>query len=198
MLYLENEEVKITDEGMLLPEIKELYSRDKRNESKPFFKKCLVYMYWGYKKEGEWSNHLPKKRLEMAAKMAEVSVSDMEDHPAIKKAIKAYVDNQTTLTERLYLGVKKDIEDILELIQGIPFEKEIKVELMIDVPEYEGSNKLIKVPIKQMVKMDNSAEKAKALSRVEQLIDLEERLRKKIIKENLEKRGRGERLFDRR
>lgn len=198
MLYIENGEVKVTDDGMCLPEVQALYKTDNTHSSKPFFKKCITYIYWGYKKDGEWANHLPKKRLEMASKLAEVSLQDIKNNAKVQAVIKVYIENQTTLTERLYLGVKKDIEEILEMINNIPFERDIKVEMMIDIPEYEGSDRMIKYPIKQWVRVDNSEEKEKAIRRVEKLIELEEKLRKKIIKEYQENKVFKGRMFDNR
>ena len=67
MLYLENEIVKITEDGMMLPETQALYKKDRRNESKPYFNKAISYVYWAYNSEGEYRNMLPTRRKDKAA-----------------------------------------------------------------------------------------------------------------------------------
>lgn len=197
MLYLENEEIKITEEGMQLSEVQDVYKDDKHS-GKPYFKKVITYLYWAHKKDGEWQNHFPSKREEMSAEKAGLSIIEIRKHSKLKALIKAYVDNQTTLTERLYIGVKRDIEEVLELINSIPYVRKIQVELTVDIPKFEGSSGLIKYPVKQIVEVDNSKEKTEAIKRVESLIELEERLRKKIIKDAQISKTKNGRMFDKR
>ena len=63
-LYVEDEEVKITPDGMMMPEVKELYNSDKR-ERKAFFKKCITYIYFVYNPNGPYKY----KSLESRKKM---------------------------------------------------------------------------------------------------------------------------------
>ena len=197
MLYLEKERVQITEEGMMLPEVKEIWNRDKHS-AKPYFNKVITYLFWMYKKDGEYQNHPIKRRMELAGNMAGVNPKDMEDCPHIRKLISAYVENETTLTERLYLGIKKDINDILEYVKDIPFVVKEKVEVDVDVPKFAGSTDTVKHTIKVEVEVDNTEKKWKAMERADKLIDFEEKIRKKVIKEAQLKRSGETRKFDKR
>jgi hypothetical protein len=84
MFYLDKEEVKITDEGMCFDEVKELYNTDKQNSSKPYFKKCITYIYWAYKKDGEYKYQLPTRRKELSAKKANCNWKEIEGNILVK------------------------------------------------------------------------------------------------------------------
>lgn len=188
-LYLENSEVKITKEGMLHKEVKDLYNVDKRNESKPFFFKALTYIYWAYKKDGEYRYKYLSDRRRLAAEHACDDVKKFEEHEKIKSVIKLYIDLQTTLTERLYLGLKNDYENLVERIKNIPTTRKIKFDTVIEV-----NGELQKV--EKLVEIDNWKEKSEAITMSEKLIEWEEKLRKKLYKEEQEKKSNNGRLFD--
>jgi hypothetical protein len=195
-LYLEGEEVKITDEGMLIPEVKLLYALDRRNSSKPYFKKCITYIYWAYKIDGEYRNILPSKRKKLAVEHAEGDLKHFNDDKKLQDVIKVYTRDQTSLNQRMYESIKKDMDDLLEMIQSIPFTKKIKIDVMVDIPLNADSTETTKKQIITTVEVDNSKEKFEAISRSEKLIDLEEKLKKKIIKEDQQKKRSQGRLFD--
>lgn len=195
MLYLEDKKVKITEDGLCIPAVKELYADD-RHTDKPWFNKCITYIYWAYKKDGEYRNLVKRKRQMLAADHTGESFERFEENIAVIKVINLYIELQLSPVERLYEGIKADIDEMLERIRKIPFTKEIKVEMFVDVPVSELSNETVKKPIKQIVEMDNSEEKFKAINRADQLIDLEEKLRKKVIKEQQDKRDKQKRIFD--
>lgn len=193
MLYLTEEgEIKITDEGMQLPTVRELWNSDKRSMSKPFFFKCMTYIYWMYKKDGEYRNHPYKKRRELAEQHAKDSWKIFEENTRVKAVVNTYLENQLTLTERLYENIKRDIADCIEHLASIPIKRKIKETIEIDDVDNQGNN--IKRKIKIDLEIDNSIEKSKALDLAEKLVEKEESLRKKIVKD--QQSTRQGRLFD--
>lgn len=194
MLYLENDEVKITDEGMMFPEVKELYKKDRRNESKPFFKKCITYIFWAYKEDGELRMLLPKKRRLKAADLAGVAENDMENDNKILDVIKLYKDLQKTPSQHLLDAAIKRVEETIEWLNSIPIKKieKQKVKVSYSVP---GKDEVETQYIPVEVEIDNSDEVKKGMQMANMLADQIDTLKKKIIKENTQQR-KSTRLFD--
>lgn len=195
-LYIEEDKICITKEGMLIPEIIDLYKIDKSNAEKVLFRKWITFMFYAYKQDGVYQNMLPSKRVEQACKLSEVDIEFVKSNEKLHRAIKIYQDTQTTLNERLYNGVKDDIEATLDSIRQVPLKKQIYVEVTVNIPESANSSNTVPYNVKQQVEMINIEEKTKLLNMSEKLIELEERLRKKIIKEAQQKKGSQGRLFD--
>ena len=195
MLYLENEEIKITDEGMMFPEVKDLYAKDRRNSGKPYFKKCISYIYYAYKIDGEMRAMLPSKRKIKAAEMSEVSVDDMETDLKVIAVIKLYLQLQATPSQIMYENAKRRVEETINWLNSIPIKKteKQKIKVSYDVPgkdEKESTYTTIEVDI------DNSDEVHKAMKMANILADQLDELGKKIVKENLRKKAENGRLFD--
>lgn len=195
-LYIENEEIKIKQEALIYPEVKALYNSDRTGEGKKFFQTCIKYMFYAYKKDGDFCNMFPKKRKELSAELAGIKWEELEANPRVQAMIDFYNTTQLSLTEKLYEGVKKDMESLLKSINDEPFVKEVQVEVEIDIPEAKDSNITVKYPIKTKIPFNNADNKMKLLKLSEALMDMEERLSKRIVKENMMKKGSTERMFD--
>lgn len=195
MLYLEKEEVFITEEGMMFPEVKELYAKDRRNESKPFFKKCITYIYWAYKKDGELRLLLPSKRRTRAAELANVTIEEMENDLKIIAVIKLYNSLNKTSLEHLRDAASNRVEETINWLNSIPIKKIEKKKILVqyDVP---GNDEKQSQYVTVDIEIDNSDEVKKGMQMANMLADQMEDLNKKIIKENIQKKSVG-RLFDR-
>lgn len=191
-LYLEDKEVKITEAGMREPTVIELWNSDKRSRSKPFFHKCMTYIYFMYKPDGDYKNLTPSRRLEKSLEQAGLSFNQIDGNKRLKAVIDEYIDQTTTLNMRLYEAIKQDVEDIIERIKNVPSTRKVKFETK-HTTLVEG--KEIEIPIKTWVDVDNWEEKSKAVKNAEQLIDFEDRIRKKVMKDSLIKRS-NKRMFD--
>jgi len=171
-----------------------LYNRDRRNESKPFFKRRISYIYYAYCKNSDLKNLLPEKRKEKAAEIVEVDYKELESNTTVRNVIKLYIDIQTTHTERLYIATIKRVEETINWLNELPIKKRVKQKILV---EYDVPGKIEKESRHIMVdvEIDNSDEVKKALTMAELLTNQLETLKKKITKENLESRKTG-RMFD--
>jgi hypothetical protein len=194
MLYLENEEIQITEDAMTFAEVKDLYNKDRRNQSKPYFKKCITYIYWAYKKDGEFKQLLPSKRRNKAAEIAGVDKEEMDNDKSIKAFVKLYLELQSTPSEHLLYAAEKRVEETIDWLNSIPIKKveKRKIQVYYNVPENdEKQSQYIMVE----TEIDNSDEVKKGMLMANMLADQLETLKKKIIKENTQQKSQG-RLFD--
>jgi len=187
------EKVSCTPEGMLLEEVQDLYNSDKRGDNKPWFNKCITYIYHVYKKDHIFSNSsLPVRRKKVCKDlMNDIDPDKFESNERVKALIKRYVNEQYTPSEWFYEGIKQDMLALKQHIRNIPFHKDIKVKKTVEVSLFDGEKEIqrsVEVDIDE--KMDNSKEKMDALKRANELLDLEEKIRLKIIKENKETKRR--------
>lgn len=194
-LYFDNDIVKMKDDAVLYPSVKALYKSDRTGEGKIFFQKCITYMYYAYKKDGDFCNMYPTKRKEHSAIISETNWKELEENPRVKAMIDFYVETQYSLSEKLYEGIKKDMEELLKSVNDEPFVKYVPIELEIDIPESLGSTIMVKYPIKQKVAYNNAENKMKLLKISEQLMEMEDRLKKKVSKDNMQKTS-DNRMFD--
>lgn len=190
-LVLNNGKVEFTEEGKTLPAVIELYNSDKR-VNKKFVDDSATYIFYVYKNDGVYENKLPQARRQMVIEkhLPERTIKDFENNRIVKSLIALYIELEYTPVEQLYLGLKRDIEDLLKRVGNIEYEKKILVEWDSEVEGGETRH------FKEWVTMDNSAEKEKAMNLATKLIDFDEKLKAKIYKEKKEKRQSGVALFD--
>jgi len=193
-IVLNNGKAEFTKEGQTLPAVIELYNSDK-HVIKKLVDDTATYIFYVYKNDGVYENKLPQARRQMVIEkhLLERSIKDFENNRIIKSIINLYIELQYTPVEQLYLGLKRDIEDLLKRVGNIEYEKEVMVEFEAEV--VVNNEKEVK-HFKQRIMMDNSSEKEKAMSLATKLIDFDEKLKAKIYKEKKEKRHSGTALFD--
>jgi hypothetical protein len=200
-IYLDDntQEVKITADGMTLPEVKILYEKD-NTPNKTKFKNVLIYIYYTYNKTGLFHNKLPEERRRITCNtyLNAVDPACFENNALVRSIIDKYIELNYTPTEQLYERLKIDIQDILKKIASIPFEKEIVMEISQDVEvEVEVDGVVIKktIPVHKKIKVtvDNSKEKLEVIGRSKDLFTQEEFLKKRLAKEEMET---GRRIFD--
>jgi hypothetical protein len=190
-LYIEEGIVKTTDEGMALPSVNALYRSDK-TEKKKYFNDCLKYIFFVYKKDGVYKDmmHQHRKRIVINRHFEKRKEHEFEGNLRVVAVIEEYLDRQHTKMERFYYQLEQDIEKLLERIHNIPYVKKVKAK----VP-YEKDGEEIFVMAE--VEIENYDEKSKAMMLADKLVDYEEKLRSKILKEKMENKKKDHtRLFD--
>lgn len=197
-LYLEegSEEVKIYQEAMSLPSIKELYNSDKRpgEIEKPFFKRCLKYIYHVYYNDHPVLKSLgPLERKQKVAEMyfedARVNVSDFEKNAKVLEVIKDYNYYQDTVSGKSYRNILKKLDEIKDYIENIPLTKVITIKdhpVHVKVPGEDGKLVEQEFFINTKVSIDNAKEVMDSMKIYESLLDTEERLMKRINQEQQE------------
>jgi hypothetical protein len=205
MLYLDEDTqlVKVTNEGMSLKEVKDLWNRDKKT-GKSFFKKCITYIYYTYKNRGIFSNYPLKKRQELVVNKycSSETVKYFEENEQIKKVIELYKGIELTFVENVYEDIKADIYELIDNMRKIPWylTKQMDVEIGYEV-KVEG--KKAKQPqtknVRTAVKINNFAEKVAALDKIDKLLDKEESLRERVDKERILRNvGINDYMYDKR
>jgi len=192
-LYLEDDKVKITEEGKALKETKELNASD-RHKGKPFYNNVLIYTYWTYTFDGVFKDILPEHRKKEVADryLRKTKWKDIESNKKAKAFIDIYVKTSTTFIEKSYENIKKDMEDLMKHLRSIPFTKKEHIKTTIEYGEYNE-----RVPVNTMTDVDNSEEKLRAIKSYDVLLVLEEKIRQKVIEEKTKGKKRNKRrLFD--
>lgn len=191
-LYIEDGVVKITQEGMVLPQTQEVYSAD-RSTTKRFFNDVIRYVFFVYKKDGVYQDLFLnyRRKLVLERHLPDRKEEDFEKNIRVINFINEYQQRQLTKAERLLFQLELDMELLLKKITEIPYTKKVKV----SVPVMDGDGNETKVST--VVDMENYEEKAKAIMLADKMIDYQDKLRSKIIKEKSVERGVGQmRLFD--
>jgi len=189
---MENGVVMATEEGMALPQVQDVYSAD-RTTTKKFFNDVLRYIFFVYKKDGIYQDMFVtfRKKLVLERHLQDRKEDDFEKNQRVVNLILEYQQRQLTKAERFLYQLEIDMEALLNRITEIPYTKRIK----INVPYTDQDGNEQKVPT--MVDMENYDEKAKAIMLADKMIDYQDKLRAKIIKEKTaDKTGSQARLFD--
>lgn len=197
----ELDKVVIADEAMGFDEVKKIYRKDRRNESKPYFNKVITYIYHAYATVHGLSNIFPaerKKRVCNAYFNGEDVASQLENDADVVALIDLYKKDSGTITERFYEGLKPQMEDLLNHINSIPMTRKQRVKKKINVEfiDTNGNQQHQEVDINVMIEIDNSEEKLKAFNTADKLIDLEQKMKVKVIQERKDKKKNTRRMFD--
>ncbi len=191
----EQGEVQLKRGAMNIPSVRELYSTDKRNESKPFFNKCITVIYHLYKREHDFSNLGPKERERKVASiyLKDEDIKKILENSKVQKVIEDYTTLEYTSVQRLYEGVKNSLEHWKDYMAKIPLTKKVKYEGEHEIiSEIDGVPKGTRIFVKTMLEVDNSEEYLKAMKRADEMIDMEEKMSKKVIRESQMLKANGE------
>lgn len=192
-LYLENNVVKITDEGMALKPYDVLYKSDK-TEGKKFFNQVITYIYWVFKKDGIYSNQpLPSRKKHVSKAYINRNYKELERQPKVRECIEEYYNINYTRDERRLDTVENDIDEYMDYLVSIPWT--IRQNVEVDVEVMVGEDKQI-IPKKVSVDVPNDDAKKKSMKSLKEMIELRNELEKTISKQSRKKRDSGKRLFD--
>lgn len=192
MFLEENEELRIVVKkgGMKIPSLLDLYNTDKR-PGKSFFEKCITLMYHKNKRVHEFQNLGPQERLQKVRMIffPDYDINKILIHPKYIAAEEDYILLEYTPTQRLYEGIKKSIEHWKLYMSNIPMQKEIIYNGNHDVVvDTDDGPKKMNLPIKAKILIDNSDEYIKALKNAEDMLEREEKMRKRMLTEELKQR----------
>jgi len=193
-LYIDkdSEEVKIRPEAMALLSVKELYASDKRpgEIEKPFFKRCLKYIYHTYYNEHPvLKNTLPNERKTRVAEMyfsddARIDINGFEKNKKVLAVINDYLISQDTVSSKSYRTILKKIEEVIEHIGTIPLKKyqQIKDQRVTCMVAAGENDTLIEKEffITTEIEIDNIKEYTESLKTWDQLLDFEEKIKIKL------------------
>jgi len=185
------------------PVVKALYDSD-TTEGKQNFQEYCTYTYHVYAKGHPMENLLPneRKRRVMKTYFADHKSNKFEKTKKVKAFIDLFIDLSYTSTERFWLSIKRDFEDLKAVVSEIPFKhtKKIQRVIKLDVSTDEEDQDIREVEVDVEIEVDNSDEKMKALQRAQTLIKLERDTREEVLKEKIEakKSKTPKRLFEER
>ena len=192
-MFLESEEdgrIVVRKGGMNIPSLLDLYNTDKR-PGKSFFEKCITLMYHKNKRIHDFQNLGPQERLQ-TVKMIYFPDYDINKILSNQRYIDAeedYILLEYTPTQRLYEGIKKSIEHWKLYMSNIPMQKEIMYNGFHDVVvDTDDGPKKMNLPIKAKILIDNSDEYIKALKNAEDMLEREEKMRKRMLTEEQKQR----------
>lgn len=199
-LSLVNKQVVLSPEAEEFPEIVRLRNSDK-TKGKKFFNSCLVYIYHTYSFDHVMNNMLPMERRRRVCEtyLNGESYEKYEKNQRVRAVIELFMDDEYSINERFYQGIKNDMEQLMNHLNNIPWERKMMIEkpLVVKHPE---TNDDIEVTIKDEIIVDNSAEKMAALDKAKKLMGIMSEL-EKSIKEERKGKNRKEKpmsLLDRR
>lgn len=187
---LNNDKVIWTEEGLVQKEVRELQTISCSIDDE-FFNDVATYIYWAYKKDGLYDSELPniKKDTVCRRHFNNRKWEDFEDIQQVRDIIKLYINLSYTVTEKMYIKLKKDIDDLFIHLSDIPLIKKLKVKVPITGEDGEITN------IEKIVEFSNFEEKSKAMKQANDIIAYEESLKLKIFKESKDK-IKSKRIFD--
>ena len=197
----DKDEITITDDALVHPDIKRVYEAD-ASENKKHFYKYINYIFWVYKPNGIYWNLLPENRKDIVIKRFYPNDDwrKIESSYGVKEMIDLYIQTSLTPNEVLYESCKKDIEYERKRLSEIPPTKKILYEGTHDIEVSAGKkNKIQTILVKEWLDIDNSDEKDKAYKRILLLFEYEEKMRTIVEKERIDKvTGKYQRVFDKR
>jgi len=171
------------------------------------FGQFIIFMYYVYKTYSKSGND------DDVSYMSELSISEriertfqyhvdskyeklFTSNEDFENAIKIYMSIEMTKVEQMYYNVKKDIDDFLEKLSAIPFEKEVYIN--VDTPdEYVKKGYQPKTKIK--VSISNMDEKMKAIKTSNDLISYLKKMEDVAMAERMKfikKAGRNIKQFE--
>ncbi len=195
MIEYKNGVVTLHEDAYGIKEVDSFYKSDKTGK-KEYFKECITYLYWMYKKGGIYSQNLPRqaRKIIKAQHLKNFDPDIMEKNKKFQELRDCYIEHQYSITERFWAKVKDDMQSLLDHIAAIPFQRIVKTNKEVEM-EVDGESRWVKVKVD--IPIDNSEEKAKAIMLSEKLINLEEKLSQKIKREDQEKKvADSKALFD--
>jgi len=200
-VLLFNEEtgnIDITPEFSYNPDVLFLQAQDKTRD-KRIFQEQLKYLYFRYKRKGEYSERLPEDRnnIIQSRYLKECKIKDIEEDEAFIAVKQLYLNEQLTTKERVYLSVIDDIQKQIHHVNNIPYSIKTKVKVDVLVPKYhvEEDQEVETKTIEKEVNISNASEKVKALKDLKDMMNFLDDLKEKIEKEEIETKKQRKNFF---
>lgn len=188
-LYLdEHQNVRLKNEAKLLPCIKDLRSNNEYNNEEKF-NKVITIIFHCYSPNHMFSNFGELERIDKVSYSlyGGEDINKILENEKVRNVIKEYKELSTTPIQRLYNTIKTNIDEWKLHISNIPIKKRVKVSkaVQIDVNE-NGENIKKDIVVDTYIDVDNSKEALEAIKTADAMIDLEEKIRRKVQREEVE------------
>ena len=194
-LYIEENKVKVTEEGMQIPEFKEFKRYDK-STNKSFFDYAMSYIFYVYKVFGDDRSYLHNAPLHQRRVQTvkhhcgpHKEIDIFEKNEWVRNCIDAYLEYSRTRSERLFDALKNDIEKYIEYVESIPH----TIKKTVNIERKEGDF-IQMIPVE--IDIPNTQERLKALKEAKELDELYQKYLKDVQKDGKEKKLRGKRFED--
>jgi len=185
-------DVIVSDEGMQLPCVQNLFRKDK-TKTKSYFEKSKIYVYHVFTKKHDLNFLSFSSRTERVQELylPNYDISKIVTDPLVQEIVKEYKFQQFTTNELAYEALKEDFVKLKKFISNIPYEieKDITETIVVEFP-YDGKIIEQRIPIKTTIKVDNSEARYKAMAQLKQLLILEKDIRNLIEEEEIDKKKR--------
>jgi hypothetical protein len=194
---------KVSKEGLAIPIVKKVYSRDK-STGKASFERWMRFIYYAYDKNSLYRNYLPQEREKKVVEMLfpDKTVTYFKTLPGMKELIEFYIESSYSFKELLYRRLLNDVEVMMDRLSKIELTKTTRVKGQRDVTFFSKTEKkevTETLDLNVRVTIDNSEEKIKAMDTLDKLLKREVTLKKALKAEAIEdelKKASERRLFD--
>lgn len=194
-LVLDGNKVIVTEEGMMIKAVKELYDEDKSPDKETFYD-IMKGLYFIYRPDSIFQNISLSQREE---KVSETVLKKPWSHymkdPRVKKLAELYVSMITSPSVKNLERIKEDIEKLHEHLAQIPMEYTTTIDQDVEV-DVKGEKKLVRV--KKKVKISNIEQKEKVYASFLKIQQTYEKMREIVEHEMMIKKttNTGKRMFD--
>lgn len=180
-LYLEENKIKVSEEGWAIPLVKEIHDKD-QTKTKWKFQDIITGLFFIYKPETIFDNlSLQNRENETSDKMLEGDWDEYKKDKNVKKLIDLYRDLVTTPSIRNLERVKSDIDALHEHLSSIPMEIEENIDRDVEVKMPDGTKQFVRV--KRKIRISNIEEKEKVYASFLRIHQTYEKLKALVEKE---------------
>lgn len=194
--YNKEEKVELIPPSSSLPIVKKLIEEYK--DDKELLQKIYVYVFNVYSRESLFTEFTPEERRDrVCLDLFDNTIRSeyFEKNKIVKEFIDLFIDMTLSSVERDHERCKRDIEELHNYISEIPFNKKQRIKRTIAFKDDETGKDLIK-EVDIVVDIDNSEEKIKAIGVREKLYGLDQKLRKLVEVEKIERELSAKTMFD--
>ncbi len=193
----------VSSDGLALPLVKKVYSRDKV-KGKASFETWMRFIYYAYNKESIYRNYLPKEREKkvVEALFPDKSVTYFKTLAGMSQLIEFYIESSYTFKELLYRRLLNDVEQMMDRLSKVELSKTVRLKQSRDITFFSKTEKkevTETIDIDMRISVDNSEEKIKAMDTLDKLLKREVILKKALKEEQIEaelSKARAQRMFD--
>ena len=158
-LYVKDDQIECTEDGMLLKEVKTIWNNDKTSKAKTYFHTVCAAVYFLYKPRGVYWNKPLRERIEIVNSdhLKDYTWEDLLKRAGVKEFADKYITLTYTMTERLEEVLRNDIDEFIMSMEKM--ETVIKKEIPADFEVLCEDNILRKTAIKIKIEVPNIDEK---------------------------------------
>lgn len=195
-IYLDIDgEVKVVPEAFEYAELKAFKDED-------WMKKAIKYVYHTYKYEHPLASYGRADRSIKVCKtyFSKETPQDFEKDKKVVQLIKRFSEETMSSSQRFYQKLQDDMEKLREHIANISWwiKEEVETDVQVEFVKDDGAKEVRVIKTKVQVNLDNSKAKMEALKHAEEMIKLDQSMRKLIAQETRELKAEKsqERIFD--